>query len=239
MFPITANVFLYNYKPKPNYIILLLVAKKYLLFGASEASCTSYALHHPVGCYLVRTVWASVTGVESQGLFHCSRIKRKLQCLADVNRTLSIWPHHTFCFIFSLYSINITQQTSYFQFLLTSCFFWSARPSRESFMLFFHFFISPPLLIWNLIKLLSACCHYCLCFFSQNISHFTVVFYSLSSHFFSKVGAMFVILVLAILISDRELDEVITWMHSHDMFSKFYIILAIFLCILCFIIVQF
>lgn len=54
MLHITANVFLYNYKPKPNYIILLLVAKKYLQFGASEVSCTSYALYHPVGCYLVR-----------------------------------------------------------------------------------------------------------------------------------------------------------------------------------------
>ena len=54
MLHITANVFLHNYKPKPNYIILLLVAKKYLQFGASEISCTSYALHHPVGCYLVR-----------------------------------------------------------------------------------------------------------------------------------------------------------------------------------------
>lgn len=54
MFHVTANVFLYNYKPKPNYIILLLGAKKYLQFRATAVSCTSYALRHSVGCYLVR-----------------------------------------------------------------------------------------------------------------------------------------------------------------------------------------
>ena len=54
MFHVTADMFLYNYKSKPNDIILLLAAKKYLQFRASEVSCTSYALHHSVGCYLVR-----------------------------------------------------------------------------------------------------------------------------------------------------------------------------------------
>ena len=89
-------------------------------------------------------------------------------------------------------------------------------------MLFLHFLISPPLLILNLITLLFTCSPYCLCFLSHNINHFTVVFNFLSSHFFSKVGAMFIMLVLATLISDRELDEFITWMQSRHAFQILY-----------------
>lgn len=111
MLHITANVFLYNYKPKPNYIILLLVAKKYLQFGASEVSCTSYALHHPVGCYLVRLQCEH----QSLGLS-----PKACSIVLGLNASSSAWlilivsDLTTFSALFFLYSINITQQTSYF-----------------------------------------------------------------------------------------------------------------------------
>lgn len=82
------------------------------------------------------------------------------------------------------------------------------------------------------------CSPHFLCFPSHIINHLIVSFNSLSSHFLSKVGAMLAILVLVSPMFDK-MNLSREWINSHNMLSKFYTIVAIFLCILYFIIVQF
>lgn len=122
---------------------------KYIPFRANAVSCPSYALCHSVGCYLVR-LQCEHHSLDSSAKAHSivPRIKCKLQCLAY--RTLSIWPHYTFCSIFLpllpwYYSPNFL---TYFQFLLGPRFLWSAKPSAENHLCFsftpssFHLFWS-------------------------------------------------------------------------------------------------